>query len=411
MSDIKCIKSVMGRLIPIINIQNVLPFLFTPIILTLLFSTNIIAQHWNGEDGTEKDIFREGNVGIGFSSEPALSEKLEVDGGVKIGFTSNTNAGTLRWVAFGNGDFQGWNGTEWKSLVGFWNISGADIHPINSGSVRIGQVLTSNPTAKLLVGGDISSDGNIFMNETGLRFSGLIPQGGTSHSTIDQTQLGLTIKSQDGYSFFEYTGTQIRFRINENGNIGIGKNPGNYKLDINGDINADGIINAAANIKVPWTSKIILGSNNSAYIQGYDDGGPEFEGIKFFTTLGGVNNPALIIDGNGRVGIGKTPNTNYTFDVNGKIRANEIVVNTTGADFVFEDDYDLRALSEVESFIKENKHLPDIPTAKEVEENGVSLGEMQSKLLQKIEELTLYMIELKKENDVLKAKVYDLDNR
>lgn len=99
----------------------------------------------------------------------------------------------------------------------------------------------------------------------------------------------------------------------------------------------------------------------------------------------------------------------YKLDVDGKIRANEIVVNTGGADFVFENDYNLKSLDEVETFIKENKHLPDIPTAEEVEENGVSLGEMQTKLLQKIEELTLYVIEqdksieqLKEENDSLK---------
>jgi hypothetical protein len=96
--------------------------------------------------------------------------------------------------------------------------------------------------------------------------------------------------------------------------------------------------------------------------------------------------------GDGKIGIG-TINPTEKLSVNGKIRAKEIIVNTGWSDFVFEEDYNLRPLTEVEEFIKTNKHLPEIPTAKEVEENGVSLGNMQSKLLQKIEELTLYIIE------------------
>jgi hypothetical protein len=97
----------------------------------------------------------------------------------------------------------------------------------------------------------------------------------------------------------------------------------------------------------------------------------------------------------------------------GKLEVEEIKVtlNPT-ADFVFEEDYDLREIDEVESFIKENKHLPDFPSGKEIEENGVNLGEMDAKLLQKIEELNLYVIDinkevanLKKENNILKEKL------
>lgn len=80
-------------------------------------------------------------------------------------------------------------------------------------------------------------------------------------------------------------------------------------------------------------------------------------------------------------------------DVNGTIRAKEILVETTGADFVFADDYQLRPLSEVKAFITENKHLPEIQSAQEMQENGVSVSELQTKLLQKIEELTLYLIQ------------------
>ena len=95
---------------------------------------------------------------------------------------------------------------------------------------------------------------------------------------------------------------------------------------------------------------------------------------------------------NGNIGIG-TASPSYKLDVNGTIRANEIIVNTTGADFVFADDYQLRPLSEVKTFIQENKHLPEIKSAQEMQENGVGVNELQTQLLQKIEELTLYILQ------------------
>ena len=95
---------------------------------------------------------------------------------------------------------------------------------------------------------------------------------------------------------------------------------------------------------------------------------------------------------NGNVGIGTT-SPSYKLDVAGAIRANEIIVNTTGADFVFADDYQLRPLSEVKAFITENKHLPEIKSAQEMQENGVGVNELQTQLLQKIEELTLYILQ------------------
>ncbi|QXP60425.1 hypothetical protein [Olleya sp. HaHaR_3_96] len=111
----------------------------------------------------------------------------------------------------------------------------------------------------------------------------------------------------------------------------------------------------------------------------------------------------LIVD-NGNVGIGTTNNEAWKLAVNGNIRAKEIKVETEWADFVFNEDYKLPTLQEVENHIKENKHLKDIPSAKEVEENGIFLGEMDSKLLLKIEELTLYLIQQQKEIEKLKLQ-------
>lgn len=110
----------------------------------------------------------------------------------------------------------------------------------------------------------------------------------------------------------------------------------------------------------------------------------------------------------GNLGIGTTSfldgSDTYRLSVEGKVRAHSIKVYTDWADFIFEKDYQLLSLNEVEEYINENGHLKDIPSAKDVEKNGIELGEMNKLLLQKIEELTLYIIKLNKEVQILKAK-------
>lgn len=98
----------------------------------------------------------------------------------------------------------------------------------------------------------------------------------------------------------------------------------------------------------------------------------------------------------GNIGIGTNDPGVWKLAVNGKIRAKEIKVETNWSDFVFEEDYNLPTLEEVENHIIEKGHLQDIPSAKEVDENGILLGEMDAKLLQKIEELMLYTIDQQK---------------
>ena len=124
-----------------------------------------------------------------------------------------------------------------------------------------------------------------------------------------------------------------------------------------------------------------------------------------------IQNDYLVIGLNGNVGIGTHENLDAKLCVNGKIKAKEVQVTSSGwADHILRSDYDLRPLNELESYINKNGKLPDIPSEKDVAEKGLSLGEMQKKLLEKIEEISLYLIAINKENNELKNKVMELEN-
>ncbi|MFQ6599577.1 hypothetical protein [Flavobacterium sp. C3NV] len=112
----------------------------------------------------------------------------------------------------------------------------------------------------------------------------------------------------------------------------------------------------------------------------------------------------------GNVGIGtSTPDSKLA--VNGTIHSKEVKVDMNGwPDYVFNKEYNLPTLAEVEKHINEKGHLENIPREEEVLKNGINLGEMNAKLLQKIEEMTLYMIEMKNENIEIKNKQSELEN-
>ncbi|MBV6645541.1 MAG: hypothetical protein KI790_08840 [Cyclobacteriaceae bacterium] len=219
--------------------------------------------------------------------------------------------------------------------------------------------------------------------------------------------------------------------ILNNGNVGIGTDNPGRKLTVNGDIKADHLL--------------ITDNDNTIYKQGFGFGINSDRGYLFrqhFTTELGdyieINNQdaagdgpridyifrmsgangfqfipreveAMRITNQGRVGIGVT-NPDEKLVVDGKIRSEEIKVEVVnGPDYVFEPDYQLRTLQETQQYIAENKHLPEIPSAKEMENNGVDLGDMNMRLLKKIEELTLYLIEEHKHNQALTKRVENLE--
>ncbi|WP_445749058.1 hypothetical protein [Polaribacter sp.] len=124
-----------------------------------------------------------------------------------------------------------------------------------------------------------------------------------------------------------------------------------------------------------------------------------------------TNTKTLTISNNGRVGIGTlTPDTELA--VNGTIHAKKVKVDLNGwSDFVFKNNYNLPTLVEVENFIKKYGHLKDIPTENEVVKNGIDIGEMNAKLLQKIEELMLYTIQQQKQIEILKKEIIELKNK
>ncbi len=100
-------------------------------------------------------------------------------------------------------------------------------------------------------------------------------------------------------------------------------------------------------------------------------------------------------------------NTGYKLAVDGGILCEEVkvIANVPSSDYVFEKDYNLRPLAEVEAYVAENKHLPEVPSAKEFKEKGYKVGDMDDLLLRKIEELTLYIIEQQKQIDELQQQL------
>jgi hypothetical protein len=217
--------------------------------------------------------------------------------------------------------------------------------------------------------------------------------------------IGLFIISNS--TFAQWGGSNdVNGDIYRNGNVAIGKTTANHALDVQGNINTNSsVIIDGGDLVLKRTSNpygFVLRPNVAGYKKlGFAvEGGGDLD-------LFHVNSVSSIFTGN--VGIGANPGS-FKLAVEGKIAARGVkVTNISFADYVFDSTYQLRPLFSVEKFINQYKHLPGIPSAKEVEkEGGFEVGEMNVKLLEKIEELTLYVIELKKENEQMKKAIKEI---
>ena len=202
--------------------------------------------------------------------------------------------------------------------------------------------------------------------------------------------------------------TQVPYKNVFAGRVGIGTENPECQLDVNGDVRVgsnDGSVKPKLVIKGPNLPSGKAGqrdlsfefeSAGSSVIRAYRGG--SWDNCLQFLTTWASSTPyvRMHIAASGDVGIG-TEDPQAKLDVRGTISASEVKVQVlSGADYVFNPDYNLKPLSEVEAFVKENKHLPEIPSEKQMQENGLSMNEFQIKLLQKIEELTLYTISQEK---------------
>lgn len=191
------------------------------------------------------------------------------------------------------------------------------------------------------------------------------------------------------------------------GNVGIGTNSPSTLLHVNGMFLTSG---GAANLDHADPSRSTLGflANSGAMLMGWNryagagetdfiaNKGPGGAGGFAFYDHDNYNNETQLmwIRGDGNVSIGTPDPRGYKLAVNGTIRSKEIKVEAgPWPDYVFKTAYKLRSIKDIKAYISQNGHLPEVPSAEEVAKEGIGLGEMNSKLLKKVEELTIYIIQ------------------
>ncbi len=296
-----------------------------------------------------------------------------------------------------------------------YSHSQTNIFP-NDGNTGIG---TFDPLGKL----DIDLGENFHTKEAGVRITIPYPvlQGGSADNSnesifeIRKDMMGITP-----------TVYSSQFILNHLGRVGIGEQTPNSKLHVH-----NGRIQVTGNNTYGGPMMIFGGDANAPNGQWgieYTSGG--VSGLNFwkpFQSSNGTNNDGfgnhfMFLADNGKVSIGLDPNFinsfnkvtysgDYQLYVGTGILTEKVRVAVRSgndwADYVFKDDYNLLALSEVEKHIKEKGHLPNVPSAEDIVQSGINVAEMDAKLLEKIEELTLYVIDLKKENEKIKALLND----
>ncbi|WP_299610457.1 hypothetical protein [uncultured Aquimarina sp.] len=286
------------------------------------------------------------------------------------------------------------NGTR---IMGSQLLIDGQVNILNDNGLKI------DDSSSGLAGNIKMSDGFTNLNE---KDDLLFETDGAFLFKLDRNSNG--ISNIPGFGVFDKNNDNL-FLVRDNGLVGIGTTTPSQKLDVNGTAkvgNGD------------WGALIIDGKGKNDWLFNAHNGGDTF-GIRTQRDNGEGNWSYQVMTfqrSTGNVGIGTTNTQGYKLAVAGKVVAEEIKVAlyNNWPDYVFEDAYTLPTLQEVENHIDQKGHLINIPSAAEVEENGMQLGEMNAKLLEKIEELTLYTIAQEKEIKELqkvKAKNSELEAR
>lgn len=293
----------------------------------------------------------------------------------------------------------------------------------NNGNVGIG---TTSPDAKITVFSTTSGLLGRFGSLANGGVSGLRIQGKDNSGVNKYLDLAFNpVSGMYGFGVGRNSGElpissgfgQADFVVDGNGFMGIGTTVPRQRLHVRGGIYIEGTESYATgwNIsRLQWKGhSLVMGTEAGRYAHnklelkpGGSSNGPLHSLFEMYSSPGENEHEVKIrlhSDGasflnGGNVGIGTTDTKGYKLAVAGKIVSEEVVVKLQSSwpDYVFEESYPLTPLQDLETYLKENKHLPGIPNAKTVEEEGIQLGEMNAKLLEKVEELTLYIIELEK---------------
>jgi hypothetical protein len=373
-------------------------------------------------------VLDNGNVGIGTTDPQA---KLDV-------FKNATSNGNDLIANFKREEAA----TGGSGIVRIGNHNSADLE-INSGYTRVGHrfgayadfnIVNNNPggvygainfvtngTTRMAISangnigiGTMTPAGKLDLVDNNQHLSFLLNQKLTGIWPASADANTMTIQSSGihaGNLAFA-TGNSEVIRITSGSNVGIGTTTPSAKLDIESSILLSyGAPTYGIGIKSTgvggggWARRYgFMKNSDNSLLGGFGAFGGE-NSLSYYWVGSEYDTPYMVWNTSGNVGIGTT-NPAFKLDVLGTIRAKEVLVNLDGgADFVFEKDYKLLPIEHVANYVQENKHLPDIPSANEMVKNGVSMGDMQVKLLQKVEELTLYAIQQDKSKKELEVKL------